>query len=327
MTLINEAPRPDLSMVAETQSEAGYLVSVIIPTFQRPQLVQRAVRSALAQTYSAIEVIVVVDGQDDGTGDAVRSIGDERVRVLITGQNRGPAEARNAGVQAANGRYVALLDDDDEWMPDKITRQVRLIEEHKLVDVEFIISCRTECRFDDGYSVVGPKVLYDKSTDLCCYLFDRKTPLARPGLVPSGTFLLPRSLALRVPFPPDPAHEELGWLLLCVVRDNVPLFMVEEPLFVYHLYSQYTRNHSQGRKASLAWARNYRAYLGGKAFAGLISSTTAWRAKREGGSRALVTLAAALAAEGKSRPVHWVMLCGIALLPLGAIDRWRRRRL
>ena len=173
--------------------------------------------------------------------------------------------------------------------------------------------------------MICPSRLYHPENDFGEYIFDRRTPATRPGFVASGTLLMPRSLALRVPFPSDAAHEDLSWLLLCVTRDRVPFVMAEEAMFVYHLQPA-SRNHTQGWKASLDWARKYRAFMSGKAFSGLLSSTTAWRAKRQNGSRALLEIASAMIKEGNSRAVHWLMLAGIAILPLGAMDDWRSRR-
>jgi glycosyltransferase involved in cell wall biosynthesis len=301
------------------------LVSAIIPTYRRPDLVKRAVQSVLMQTYTSIEVLVVIDGEDDGTRAVIDGLNDPRTRVIETGVNRGPAEARNIGVQMATGSYIALLDDDDEWTEDKIARQMQIIDDQSLAGREFLLSCRTECRTADGFSFICPTTPYRPHIDFAEYIFDRRTPTSRPGFVASGTLLMPRSLSLRIPFPTDSAHEDLSWLLLCVTRDKVPFIMAHEAMFIYHLQPA-SRNHTQGWKASLNWARKYRAYMSGRAFSGLLSSTTAWRAKRQEGSRAVLEIAAAMASEGNSRAVHWLMLAGIVVLPLGAIDEWRSRR-
>lgn len=300
------------------------LISVVIPTYRRPQLVVRAVRSVLAQTYSAIEILVVIDGVDDGTREVLGRLDDSRVQVLETGINRGPAEARNFGIRAASGSLIATLDDDDEWMPNKLAVQIKLIKEAKLTG-DFIVACRSECRSADGVSVVTPDLLYRTGEDLGEYLFNRRTPISRPGFVPSGTYLFPRSLGLRIPFPSDDAHEEMGWLLNCVSGARVPLVMAEEPLFIYHLQPA-TRNHTQSWRASLSFARKYSRYMTPCAFSGLLSTTTAWRAKRQGGSRALIEIGRAMAQEGDCRLVHWMTLAGITLLPLWFINGWRRRR-
>src|SRR4051794_35950317 len=103
-------------------------VSVVIPTCQRPELASRAVRSALAQTYADIEVIVVIDGPDPATTTALAGIGDDRIRVIALPERRKAPNARNVGARAARGRWTALLDDDDEWRPQKLAVQLRLAE-------------------------------------------------------------------------------------------------------------------------------------------------------------------------------------------------------
>lgn len=97
-------------------------VSVIIPTHNYARFVGRAVDSALGQTHAPAEVIVVDDGSTDDTPKVLAGYGD-RVRV-IRQVRRGPAVARNAGIRAARGDLVALLDSDDHWRPQKLARQV-----------------------------------------------------------------------------------------------------------------------------------------------------------------------------------------------------------
>jgi glycosyltransferase involved in cell wall biosynthesis len=105
------------------------LVTVVIPTRDRAHLVGRAVRSALAQTLPGLEVVVVDDGSADATAAAVAALGDARVRLLRRERPGGPSAARNAGIRAARGRWVAFLDSDDEWLPDKLARQLALAGE------------------------------------------------------------------------------------------------------------------------------------------------------------------------------------------------------
>jgi glycosyltransferase involved in cell wall biosynthesis len=107
------------------------LVSAIVPTYNRREAVQVAIRSALSQTYpaAALEVIVVDDGSSDGTGEALRAAFADRIHYLYQ-PNRGVSAARNAGLAVARGAYLALLDSDDEWLPDKTARQVAWLEAH-----------------------------------------------------------------------------------------------------------------------------------------------------------------------------------------------------
>jgi len=98
------------------------LVSVVIPTYNYGHLLAAAVDSALAQTYPAVEVVVVDDGSTDDTPSRLAGYGD-RIRV-IRQENQGLSAARNTGIRAARGEYVALLDSDDAFHPRKLERQM-----------------------------------------------------------------------------------------------------------------------------------------------------------------------------------------------------------
>jgi glycosyltransferase involved in cell wall biosynthesis len=99
-------------------------VSVIIPTYNRCALLQQALDSVFAQTFPDFEVIVVDDGSDDGTAAALQPLV-QRGRLRVVGKaNGGPSSARNRGIDEAAGEYIALLDDDDLWPPEKLAWQV-----------------------------------------------------------------------------------------------------------------------------------------------------------------------------------------------------------
>lgn len=98
------------------------MVTVIIPTYNREKTIGRAIDSILNQTYKDIEIIVIDDGSSDGTIEVLKKYG-EKVRVL-TQSHRGANAARNKGIENANGKYIAFLDSDDEWLEDKIHKQI-----------------------------------------------------------------------------------------------------------------------------------------------------------------------------------------------------------
>jgi len=104
------------------------LVSVVLPVYERAPVVGDAVESALNQTYEKLELIVVDGGSSDGTVEVVRSFDDERIELLTRDEPGGVSSARNAGVEAADGRIVAFVDSDDQWHPDKLERQVEAFE-------------------------------------------------------------------------------------------------------------------------------------------------------------------------------------------------------
>ena len=111
-------------------------VSVVIPTYNRPQQVNAALESVLAQTYSGLEAIVVDDGSADGTREAIEgrvSQGADRGKPIryFFQANQGPSVARNKGIEQARGDWIAFLDSDDVWLPEKLELQVQALQQFK----------------------------------------------------------------------------------------------------------------------------------------------------------------------------------------------------
>lgn len=102
-------------------------VSAIIPTHNRQELVTEAIQSVLAQSYRDFEIIVVDDGSTDSTRSVVQAFTDPRLRYIHQ-ENAGLAAARNTGIRAARGDFVAFLDDDDVWFPEKLSWQVTVLQ-------------------------------------------------------------------------------------------------------------------------------------------------------------------------------------------------------
>lgn len=103
-------------------------VSVVIPTYCRAHLIGQAIQSVLNQTYQDLEIIVVDDCSSDNTEEIVRSIKDDRIRYLRHEKNKGAPAARNTGIKAAKGIYIAFQDSDDEWLPQKLEKQMKIFE-------------------------------------------------------------------------------------------------------------------------------------------------------------------------------------------------------
>lgn len=108
--------------------KSGPLVSVIIPCYNNADMLPSAVNSVLAQDYANIEVIVIDDGSTDESINVLKQFGDKI--TLIQQENQGPAAARNKGLQAASGKYIAFNDSDDLWLPGKLTAQVNYLQHH-----------------------------------------------------------------------------------------------------------------------------------------------------------------------------------------------------
>lgn len=112
----------------QQRNQSSPLVSVVIPTYNNARYVRAAIESVLAQTFTDIEVIVIDDGSEDNTEDELRPVRD-RIRC-IRQENQGAAAARNRGIAEANGEFIAFLDSDDLWLPEKLAGQMDTLAQH-----------------------------------------------------------------------------------------------------------------------------------------------------------------------------------------------------
>lgn len=103
-------------------------VTVIIPNYNRAELLVKAVRSVLGQSLPVLEVLVCDDGSTDDSKQAIDAIGDSRVRWIDGSRGGRPAIPRNRGIRESRGEWLAFLDNDDEWLPDKLEKQLRMAE-------------------------------------------------------------------------------------------------------------------------------------------------------------------------------------------------------
>ena len=110
------------------------MVTIIVPAYNCIKYLKDTVQSALSQSYPDLELLILDDGSTDGTLDLIDQIAgkDSRIRALPNERNLGVAQTRNRGLAAAQGEYVAFLDADDLWMPDKLERQIGAIREKEL---------------------------------------------------------------------------------------------------------------------------------------------------------------------------------------------------
>lgn len=119
-------------------------VTVILPTYNRERLLPRSIRSVLCQTFQDFELLVVDDGSMDNTREVVAGIADPRLRYLRLEKNSGVSSARNAGIREARGDFIAFQDSDDEWLPDKLARQLQLLDQQPDVAMTFCSLVRVD---------------------------------------------------------------------------------------------------------------------------------------------------------------------------------------
>lgn len=119
------------------------LVSVIIPTYNRGEIITKSLNSVLAQTFQDFELIVIDDGSTDNTYDMIKDL-DPRLKI-IRQQNQGVGAARNTGIRASKGKYIAFLDSDDEWNPIYLEACISFLENHpdeNVINTEFLWNLR-----------------------------------------------------------------------------------------------------------------------------------------------------------------------------------------
>lgn len=115
----------------------GLKVSVILPTYNRACLLGRAMKSILAQTYSNLELLIIDDASTDNTESVVKGFQDNRVRYIRHMRRQGGAAARNTGINASSGELIAFQDSDDEWLLEKLEKQVGKLQRNSSIGVVF----------------------------------------------------------------------------------------------------------------------------------------------------------------------------------------------
>ena len=121
------------------------LISVIIPTFNRVDLLKNAINSVLTQTYSNIEIIVIDDNSNDKTESLIKNLNDNRINYIKNKENLKAPLCRNIGINKSRGEFIAFLDDDDIWYPNKLEEQIKLFDNSNVG----LVYCITDLFFEN----------------------------------------------------------------------------------------------------------------------------------------------------------------------------------
>jgi len=229
------------------------------------------VQSALGQTLREIEVIVVIDGPDPDTRAALTAVGDSRLRFVELPERGGAPNARNVGVREAAADSVALLDDDDEWLPDKLATQLALAR-----DAEAglpIVATRLFVRTPRAEFVL-PRRMPDAGEPLSEYLAMRRGLFHGDGFIQTSTIMAPTVLLRRVPFDPSLRRlQELDWTLRCLEHDDVGLVYAPEPLVIWYADEHRPRvSFDAPWREQFEWLQRSRSRLTPRAYAALSMS-------------------------------------------------------
>ncbi len=208
-------------------------VSIIIPAFNRAGSLKKSIPSVLAQSFRDWELIVVDDCSRDDTAAVVASFQDSRIRLITQSQNGGAARARNTGVEAALGTWIAFLDSDDAWMPDKLAQQLPALE--SCPSPENTFSAHAHLIDDGGPMRPWPRRGPKPDEPISEYLFAANENLQ------TSTWLMHQSLVRRFPFDAcQRRHEDWG-VMLRMGSEGVHFHWLATPLATFECHSSPNR--------------------------------------------------------------------------------------
>lgn len=232
------------------------MVSVIMPAYNAEKTIRDSVRSVIDQTVKDLELIVIDDGSADGTVDILSELAntDSRIRFFQNEKNSGASFTRNRAVELAEGEWIAFLDSDDIWHPEKLERQLALVDN----DPDMVICYTASSFIDDGgkpYGYVMPAV-------------ERLTynMLLRRNLMSCSSVMIRSSVMKNIKMPSDKMHEDY-YVWLAVLREYGVAYGIDEPLLIYRL-SKNSKSSNRFKSAKMLY-NTYR-------LTGYSTITSAW---------------------------------------------------
>lgn len=227
------------------------LISVVMPAYNCEKTIGQAVDSVIAQTCPNWELLILDDRSTDGTAQLIEALQgkDERIRAFHNEQNQGVGNTRNRGVELAKGDWIAFLDSDDMWMPEKLEKQLALLDQNENAQLLFTGS---------GFM--------NESGEALAYVLhvppriDRKR-LLRQNLVSCSSVLVKKEQMLQHPFPAQSDMHEDFAVWLQILREEEYACGVDEPLLIYRL-SASSKSGNKLKAARMNWNTYRRSGLG-----------------------------------------------------------------
>ncbi|MGO7041049.1 glycosyltransferase family 2 protein [Rhizobium acaciae] len=244
------------------------LISVVIPTYNRQDYILESIKTVLDQTYDRVEILVVDDCSTDDTLNVLKTVVDERLRVLQLPRNSGGGAARNFGIDAAKGEYIAFLDSDDVWLPKKLEVQLeRLLATPNQAVI--VYTNLIEDRGDTKTTVINSPKKPDQN--VCEYLFLNWGK----SFIQTSSWLMPTDVARTVRFDDDlRIHQDWDFLIRAEIL-GYGLLAIEDPLTVWRIDDRKDRVSlaSDRLERSLTWIKKWERHIGWRG----VSAIKAWR--------------------------------------------------
>ncbi|MED0988001.1 glycosyltransferase family 2 protein [Bacillus paramycoides] len=221
------------------------LISVVIPTYNRSKLIKRTIDSVLAQTYTNFELVIVDDASTDNTEDVINEYKDSRIKFIRLHENSKGTKPRNIGIQASKGAYIALLDSDDEWLPNKLEKQLEFLmkfnDDNMVCFTDVILKGTNKTTYSKNRKIF-------ENEDILEYIFLGK------NWVQTSTYMFSSKLGKQTLFNPT-LQKHQDWDFCLRLKKNGAKFMnLSEYLTVYYLDDREGRiGNNLKYKQSLAW--------------------------------------------------------------------------
>lgn len=212
------------------------MISVIIPSYNRADLIARAVMSVYNQTYKDLEIIVVDDASKDNTSEVINRLTLENLHYIRLEQNGGACHARNVGIHAAQGEYIAFLDSDDTWEQSKLQDQISYLREHK-AEVVFCNYWKER----DGQKEVKVKPGHSDVFTL--------EELLNANVITTGSLLLTKAAIEKVGAFDESMPRYQDWELVLRLAKEYTIYFQDKPLLtLYFQENSITNSTSKAKK-------------------------------------------------------------------------------
>lgn len=221
------------------------LVSIIMAAYNAEKTIQYAIRSILTQTYTSWELLVINDCSSDSTASVVGSFTDSRIHLLQNDKNSGVSLSRKKGMEAAQGEWIAVLDSDDMWAPDKLEKQIALAQKTSAK----LIFTGSAFIDDDGNAI-------DWQLHVPETLPYRE--LLKQNLVSNSSVLIKADLYRKHYAIGDGMHEDFA-IWLGITKEGTLAYGIDEPLLIYRVASS-SKSSNKVKAAKMNW-NTYR-YIG-----------------------------------------------------------------
>jgi glycosyltransferase involved in cell wall biosynthesis len=258
-----------------------------------------------------IEVIVVIDGeQGSESADAVASLNDQRIRCVALQERVGGAEARNIGARNARSVWIALLDDDDEWLPSKLELQMDAARNY-LGDQQVVVTCQHIHRAEGAADVIRPRRLPRLGEAPSEFMFDYLCYFQ------TSTFLCSKELMLKIPFTKGlPFFHDIDWFLRALRGPDARLIVVAKALSIYYAPdNRVTITSSVKWKARVSWGQANRHLMSKRGYSRFIVGSCVGPAVQDrAGLRGFSRLLYECAIVGSPTPQLLMLLIGTYLL-------------